>query len=102
MIKGILIGVGITLGVEGLIALYVFFNEIINEKISWLFDPLLHPFVSCYCIKIGINPWKCSIRKILELDDEKFNGWLNVLNQKDRKAWEIRRKKDKEKNTGMR
>ena len=84
MIKGILIGVGITLGVEALIALYVYFNEIINEKFLWLFSPLWHPFSAFYLIKIGLNPWNISVSKILNLNDEQFEGWLKVLDKKNR------------------
>ena len=99
MIKGILIGVSITLGVEALIALCVFFHEEIEEKFLWLFSPLWHPFSAFYIIKVGLNPWKLSVSKILDLNDEQFESWLKFLNKKDREAWIKIRKKGK--NSGM-
>jgi hypothetical protein len=87
MIKGILIGVGITLGVEALIALCVFFHEEIEEKFSWIFSPFFHPISALYIISVGLCPWKLSVSKILNLNDEQFEGWLKVLKKEDRKAW---------------
>lgn len=97
MIIGILIGIGITLQVETLILLYVHFYEIINQKISWLFSPLFHPFVAFYLVKIGLNPWKLSINKILSLNDEQFEGWLKVIGKKHREDWKFAREKRKKK-----
>ena len=91
MIKGILIGVGIALGIEALIIFYMHFNRIINEKILWFFSPFFHPITALYVISIGLNPWRLSISKILNLSDKQFEGWLKVLNKKDREAW-IKRK----------
>lgn len=97
MIKGILIGIGLTLGIEILIIFYVTFNEVINQKISWLFSPLFHPFVAFYLVKIGLSPWKLSINKILNLDDEQFEGWLKVISKKHKEHWKILREKKKKK-----
>lgn len=97
MIKGILIGIGFTLGIEILIIFYVTFYEVINQKISWLFSPLLHPFVAFYLVKIGLNPWKLSINKILSLNDEQFEGWLKVIGKKHREDWKFAREKRKKK-----
>lgn len=97
MIKGILIGIGFTLGIEILIIFYVTFNEVINQKISWLFSPLFHPFVAFYLVKIGLSPWKLSINKILNLDDEQFEGWLKVISKKHKEHWKILREKKKKK-----
>lgn len=93
MIKEILIGIGITLGVEALIALCVFFHEEISEKFSWLFSPFFHPISALYIISVGLCPWKLSVNKVLNLNDEQFEGWLKVLNKENREAWiELRKK----------
>lgn len=97
MIKGILIGIGLTLGIEILMILYIYFNEVINQKISWLFSPIFHPFVAFYLVKIGLNPWKLSINKILSLNDEQFEGWLKVIGKKHREDWKFAREKRKKK-----
>lgn len=94
MIKGILIGVNITLGIEFLIVLCIYFYKEIIEKFSWMFSPFFHPIASFYLITIGLNPWHLSISKILSLSDEQFNGWLNVLNEKNKKRWETLRKRN--------
>ena len=84
MIKGILIGIGLTLIIEFII---INFGTIIIDKIEWFFNPILHPKVSLYLIKININPWHATISKIATLPDDQFTDWLNLLDDKHQQIW---------------
>ena len=97
MIKGILIGIGITLGIEILITLCICFHKEIKQKILWIFSPFFHPFVAFYLVKIGLSPWELSINKILNLNDEQFEGWLKVISKKHKEHWKMLREKKKKK-----
>lgn len=92
MIRGIWIGVGLTLVVETTLLCIIIFWRQITSFLKWLFSPFMYPKISLYLIKIGINPWASKISVIALLPDEQFDGWLNILNEKQQKIWKKIRK----------